>query len=231
MDTTSEGLATQRDCKDATAPVIYAIDSSEHPFDISDAAGACASAVIPIPLDDWNDALTPWPAPGFYEDEPWFGGHSPQTLARLAEQVIPSLERERGLRPAKRALCGYSLGGLFALYAFLNDTRFDACACISGSLWYQGWMDYVRGVDRDLAGRFAFLSVGKKERRSGLPLFRCVEDNMNACANLLRTHGCEVDVVIGPGNHMQHIPERFYAALTAVDAFLARGANPPDTSA
>ena len=287
------------------ASVIYVIDSVEHPFDIAQAADGCASTVVSLAIDNWNDALTPWPAPGFYEDELWFGGHGCETLRELTERVIPAIEAEVGVAPyaesfhkerngtpfvtgslsqstaeatavddtprdtrtdanspssrkesgaIRRAICGYSLGGLFALYAFVNDEHFDACASISGSLWYQGWMGYLRGmmgspngeagseqhfvaceqcaippVNNDAAsgnyrfngqGRYAFLSIGKKERKSGLPLFRCVEDNMHASVELLRAAGCQVYTSVGPGNHMQHIPERFDEALKAVDTFL-----------
>lgn len=287
------------------ASVIYVIDSVEHPFDIAQAADGCASMVVSIPIANWNDALTPWPAPGFYENEPWFGGHGHETLRELTEQVIPAIEAELGIASyvesfrkersgapfvtsslsqsafeatavkntphsirtdansphprkgggaIKRAICGYSLGGLFALYAFVNDERFDACASISGSLWYQGWMGYLREamgdpngetggeqrfdaceqcaippISNDAAsgncrfdgrGRYAFLSVGKKECKPGLPLFRCVEDSMHASAELLHAAGCRVYTSVGPGNHMQHIPERFDEALKAVDTFL-----------
>ena len=236
---------------DGSPSVIYVIDSVEHPFDIASIAEGLSSAVVSVPIANWNDALTPWPAPGFYDDEPWFGGHGDATLEELTRRTIPAIEAELGIAPdieslcsplpckgsraVKRAICGYSLGGLFALYAFVNDSRFDACASISGSLWYQCWMDYIRektecvassnsAVNRfDERGRYAFLSVGKKEGKSGLPLFRCVEDNMHASADLLRAAGCQVDTAVSPGNHMQHIPKRFEAALTAVDGFITHG--------
>lgn len=206
------------------APVIYVIDSAEHPFDIAACASAIASTVVSIPVRDWNAALTPWPAAGFYESDPWFEGRGGQTLESLCAHVIPAIESELDIAPKKRAVCGYSLGGLFALYAFVGRPAFDACACISGSLWYEGWMAYLRGLDlkdneRVMRG-FAFFSVGKKERKSGLPLFRCVEENMGECARILEACGCRTNVVVGPGNHMQHIPERFGAALSALDEFL-----------
>ena len=243
---------------DGSPSIIYVIDSTEHPFDIGSIAEGLSSTVVSIPVDNWNDALTPWPAPGFYDDEPWFGGHGSETLEALACRTIPAIEAELGIAPdtesprsllpckenktVKRAICGYSLGGLFALYAFVNDSRFDACASISGSLWYQGWMDYIREktecvasskpaeVNRfDGRGRYAFLSVGKKEYKSGLPLFRCVEDNMHASADLLRTAGCQVDETVGPGNHMQHISERFEEALRALDAFCSSLSHKKDS--
>ena len=202
------------------APIIYIVDAPEHPFEIGEVAAGATCSIAKVPVANWNDNLTPWPAPGLYRGEPDFGGNAAQTLAELCDNVIPALEHDAGLRPSKRAICGYSLGGLFALYAFAHRARFDACACLSGSVWYEGWVEHLRGLDLDGAGRFAFLSVGTKEKRAALETLRRVQDNMAQCADILREHGCAVEYVIGPGNHLSFIPERFAAGLGALDAFL-----------
>ena len=204
----------------AAASVIYVVDSPEHPFEAAGPAAGIACTIVKIPIANWDDSLTPWPAPGLYRGEPDFGGNAARTLADLRDRVIPAVEREAGLQPNKRAICGYSLGGLFALYAFAHCTRFDACACLSGSVWYDGWVEHLRTLELDGAGRFAFLSVGTKEKRAALATLRRVQDNMEQCAAILRARGCEVEYALGPGNHMSFIPERFAAGLHALDAFL-----------
>ena len=50
---------------------------------------------------------------------------------------------------------------------------------------------------------------------------RSVQDDLEACADMLRGSGCAVDLVVGPGNHMQHHTERLAAGLKALDAQLA----------
>ena len=192
--------------------MIYLIDSSEHPLDVAAAAEGLRSRVVSVPIADWGDALTPWPAPALRPGEKDFGGRADETLASLAETFNQA--------PGSHAICGYSLGGLFALYAFVREPRLAACACLSGSVWYEGWVDWLRESAPDCAGRYAYFSVGKKEKRAGLP-FRHVEEDLAACAEILRAHGCAVDVALGPGNHMQHVTERLAAGLTALDAFLA----------
>ena len=142
------------------------------------------------------------------------------TLRELTCEAIPALEARFGLAPARRAICGYSLGGLFSLYAFTQDVYFSACACLSGSLWYPGWVDHLRKATLAGAGRYAYFSVGKKERKAGPPIMRTVQDDMEACAQVCRERGCEVDVTVGPGNHMQHHTERLAAGLATLDAFL-----------
>ena len=183
-------------------------------MDVAAASAGLRSRVVSVSVEDWGDALTPWPAPALRPGEKDFGGQADETLASLAETLNGA--------PGLHAICGYSLGGLFALYALAREPRFAACACLSGSVWYEGWVDWLRANAPDCAGRHAFFSVGKKEKRAGLP-FRHVEEDLAACAEILRAHGCRVDVALGPGNHMQHVTERLAAGLAALDAFLASG--------
>ena len=208
----------------AAAPVIYVIDSSEHPFDVATAARGIAANVVSVPVRSWGDALTPWPAPGLRPGERDFGGDAAQTLAELVERVIPAVEARFGLAPVRRAVCGYSLGGLFSLYAFAQDARFAACACLSGSLWYEGWVDYLRRAAFDGAGRYAYFSLGKKESKAGPAIMRSVQDDTETCAHICRERGCTADFVLGPGSHMQHHTERLAAGLAALRAFLTADA-------
>jgi predicted alpha/beta superfamily hydrolase len=205
------------------APVIYVIDSPDHPFDLGLATRQRhVATVVTVPVARWNDTLTPWPAAGLYRGEPAFGGDAAATLAALVDEALPAIEAGAGLSPATRALCGYSLGGLFALYALTHSSAFTACACLSGSVWYEGWVEHLRELDLDLSGRFAYLSLGTKERRAARPLLKTVQDRMEACAAILRERGCQVTYRTGPGNHLQHVPERLDAGLAALDGYLAR---------
>ena len=203
------------------APVIYIVDAPEHPFELDEVVAGLASTVVRIPIGSWNDSLTPWPAPGLYRGEPDFGGHADRTLAALCDEALPAIERAEGLAPTRRAICGYSLGGLFALYALAHSNAFDACACLSGSVWYEGWVDHLRGLPFDGTGKFAFLSIGTKEKRAALAILRTVQASMEACADVLRERGCEVEYAVGPGNHMQFRRERFAAGLSTLDTHLA----------
>ena len=191
--------------------MIYVVDSQEHPLDVAAAAKGLRSRVVSVPVAEWGDALTPWPAPALRLGEKGFGGHADETLALLAAALDHA--------PGPHAICGYSLGGLFALYAFAREPRLSACACLSGSVWYEGWVDWLRANAPEGSGRYAYFSVGKKEKRAGLP-FRHVEEDLAACAEILRARGCAVDVTLGPGNHMRHVAERLSAGLAALDAFL-----------
>ncbi len=206
------------------SPVIYVIDAVEFPFDLGPVAAGLQSTVVSVPVANWNDALSPWPADALHMGDPGFGGHGPEALDELLDKFIPAVEGEKNLAPRRRAICGYSLGGLFALYALAESMTFDACAALSASLWYEGWVDYLRrrceDAPEELSGRFAYLSVGTKEKRGGPPIVRGVQRAMGECADILAAAGCETRFVTGPGNHVQYQQERYSAGLSALDAWL-----------
>lgn len=209
------------DAESSNAPVIYVIDEFEHPVESSVLSEQRQATVIALPVRDWNDSLTPWPAPRIYRESEDFGGHAAVTLDELL-RAIPAIEQAEHLTPCSRAICGYSLAGLFALYAFVSLEEFSACACLSGSVWYEGWVDHLRALDFDATGRFAYFTVGNKERKSRNRIFRSVEDDMAACADTVRAKGGTADFLVCPGDHLHHIPERCSAGLRALDDFLAR---------
>ena len=205
----------------ANAPVIYVVDMPEHPFDIDEVAAARTCTIVKVSVREWNDSLTPWRAPGLYRGNADFKGEADITLSELIGEAIPAIERMEGLSPAKRAICGYSLGGLFSLYAFTHANEFCACGSLSGSVWYESWVEHLRDLDFDSTGKFAFLSIGSKEKHAAPKILHHVQDDTEACANILREHGCETEYVVGPGSHMSFMKERFDAGLSALDAFLA----------
>jgi len=92
---------------------------------------------------DWERDLTPWEAPAAFRGQPVFSGKADEFLKILADKIMP--EAEKGLTGSghKRAIAGYSLGGLFALYSAMTSKDFTSAASMSGSLWYDGCLDFV----------------------------------------------------------------------------------------
>ncbi len=64
-----------------------------------------------MPVESWNDALSPWEAPAVWGKQ-GFGGKAADTLRFLTEQVIPTLKQQFPLpENVKIILGGYSLAG------------------------------------------------------------------------------------------------------------------------
>ncbi|MDE6491544.1 MAG: hypothetical protein K2L37_00125, partial [Lactobacillus sp.] len=61
------------------------------------------------------------------------------------------------------ALLGYSLGGLTALYTVYQTDVFSKVGCLSGSLWYEGFCEYMEERRPAAKNLKVYFSLGKKE--------------------------------------------------------------------
>jgi predicted alpha/beta superfamily hydrolase len=100
-----------------------------------------------------------------------FGGAAP-FLAALADEVVPAVEDRHATDPTRRALAGFSFGGLFALYALFHRPELFAGYVVgSPSLWWDDgiatrWEEAWARGHADLAAR-VLLSVGANEQTVG----------------------------------------------------------------
>ena len=142
---------------------------------------------------DWNRELSPWAAEGF-------SGGGQETLERLLADLssLPT-----GI---PRYIGGYSLAGLFALWAFHESGAFAGCAAVSGSFWYPGLADYVKTAPLSPEAKI-YLSLGKKEHKSRNPLMRTVNDSLAALYDHYRER-CTCVLEWNEGNHFAEPSER-----------------------
>ena len=83
--------------------------------------------------------------------------------------------------PAWRGVAGYSLAGLFALWALWQTDVFERAASASGSLWFPSFIDYARERTMTLRPTPPILSLGKKETKTpNQPMMRHVLDDTRA---------------------------------------------------
>ena len=97
--------------------------------------------LVAVPVENWNDDLSPWSAPPAWGKQ-GFGGRAEDTLAWL-EQAVPSIRRQYSIKEdCKVVLGGYSLAGLFALWAATRTDTMYGVAAASPSVWFPGWQDH-----------------------------------------------------------------------------------------
>ena len=105
---------------------------------------ACLPVMVgidPDPADRGLAQYTPWPHPAYKPGAPDFGGAAD---AFLADTVLPVAEALRGEHPeGPIGLFGYSLAGLFGLFAMLNTDVFSTYLLASPSTWYPGIVNRV----------------------------------------------------------------------------------------
>lgn len=112
-------------------------------------------------IDDWNSELTPWPEPPVFGNKP-FLGQANETLDYLVHRLIPTLKSHFGLNENTSFIIGgYSLGGLFALWASTQTDVFKGVAAASPSVWYPKWLDF--SIQNNVLAQTVYLSLGKQE--------------------------------------------------------------------
>ena len=154
-----------------------------------------------IPVESWNDALSPWEAPAVWGTQ-GFGGRAADTLRFLTEQVIPTLKQQFNLpKNVKIILGGYSLAGLFALWASTRTDLFYGVAAASPSVWFPGWMEFER--QHPIQAQRVYLSLGDKEEHTKNVVMAAVGDNIRTLHSRLAERGADCTLEWNSGGHFK----------------------------
>ena len=194
-----------------SGPLVVLLDDRETAEKLRPLLPPCSLLAFPAP--DWDRDLTPWPAPGLRLKDPDFGGGAEAFLASLhkaaaeAEAALPE-------RPGTKLLLGYSLGGLFALWAGTRTADFPLLASVSGSLWYDGWCEYLEA--NPCRGQRVYLSLGEKEPKARNPRMARVGACTEKTEALLRASGVETTLEWNPGGHFNEPEARMARAVRAL---------------
>lgn len=190
-----------------------------YPFDglhdwIEGAAVEYGVSIAVVTGIDWDNALTPWKAKGVPAGSPDFAGEAPEFLRLLREEVMPQTERRLGIEPdAERTLAGDSLSGLFTLWQWLGCDLFDNIISLSGSFWYEGFVEWVKSVSIPQKKGRAYFLLGNREALARVPQFRSVQTDTVEIVKYLAAHGISDFFELVPGNHYQNAIPRLDRAF------------------
>ena len=154
-----------------------------------------------VPVESWNDALSPWEAPAVWGKQ-GFGGKAADTLRFLTERGIPTLKQQFRLpENVKIILGGYSLAGLFALWASTQTKLFYGIAAASPSVWFLGWMEFEQR--HPIQAQRVYLSLGDREERTRNAVMAVVGDNIRTLHSQLTE--CSIDCTLewNSGGHFK----------------------------
>lgn len=169
--------------------------------------------LLSIKPQSWNDDFTPWAVPAFRAGEEAPQGRADTYLSCLTKEIKTYMDAHYRTKPEAEhtALFGYSLGGLTAIYAIYKTDVFGAAASLSGSLWYDGfceWMEREKPLRTELR---VYLSLGKKESRSKNSRMGRVAECTERAREILK--GQSVCFVWNEGGHFHDIEGRFAKAI------------------
>lgn len=165
---------------------------------------------------DWNRDLTPWPAPKAFRGGENFGGEADAYLRELTEEIIPDTENRLSIKPDVRCLAGYSLGGLFAVYAVCRCDCFNRIASMSGSLWFDGFREFLPQAGLHRIPDRAYFSIGDREKETKSPRMACNESCTLDTVEFFRQVGCPTDFRMESGGHFQDVPARIARGIAAI---------------
>lgn len=163
--------------------------------------------LIAITGIEWNEDLSPWPARKVFKRDKHFTGKADEFIEVLENRIIPEVEEriygsETDLN-IERYLVGFSMAGLFTIYAGTKSDKFIGIGSISGSMWFDGFYDYMEETVKEKKPGFkkAYFSVGDKESEAKNPRFQTAEACTTEIEDLFRDHVIKTKLEINEGDH------------------------------
>lgn len=161
---------------------------------------------------NWEAELSPWTAGNLFKYSEMFTGGADDYLQFLTQQVIP--QAETGLNGILwRGLAGYSLAGLFTIYALYKTDLFSRAASMSGSLWYPGFKDFAMQSVLCKTPQHLYFSLGDKEARARNQYLKTVQQCTEELTAHYRSLGINTCYELNPGGHYRNIISRSAAGI------------------
>ena len=161
--------------------------------------------LLALKVSDWNRDLSPWKAPAVFGNEGFEGGAC-KTLSSVLELTWD---------PGKKYFIGgYSLAGLFALWAAYETDVFCGVAAASPSIWFPDFLDRMK--ESRIHADCVYLSLGDREEKTRNPVMATVGDCIRQAHSLLLEQGVSCTLEWNPGNHFKDPCERTAKAFAKV---------------
>ena len=195
-----------------TAPIVLLQPVGEHdPAALGSEAAfirdrtAMDFRLIAFRVSNWNNDLSPWKAPAVFGKEAFAGG---------AAETLGAIMKRCEDRTKTYYLGGYSLAGLFALWAACRTDLFQGVAAASPSVWFPGFTDYLR--EHGIRSRHVYLSLGDQEEKARSPVLAAVGDRIRTAHDLLVKQQIDTVLEWNEGNHFRDAPLRTAKAFAWV---------------
>ena len=201
---------------EANAPIIYLNTFSgeeQKVYDATQTAGCPPFTLVAVSDLDWNHDMAPWDSPPTFKNADPCTGGADDYLRLLTKEIIPAAEKEIGGIPCWRGLAGYSLAGLFALYAIYQTDLFSRVGSMSGSLWFPGMKEYIFSHEPQHQLDCIYFSLGDKESKTKNPILRTVQENTEEICAYYQRKGIDTVFRLNPGNHFVQSVERTAAGI------------------
>lgn len=155
--------------------------------------------LVAVPVEDWNKDLSPWEAAPVFGTE-GFGSGAGEFLKKIEDEII-------ALNPNKRfIIAGYSLAGLFGLWASCNTDNLAGVMAASPSAWFPGFKEYIK--DYKPKADTIYLSLGDKEAKTKNPVMKTVDTSLLNIYETIEAYGIITTFEWNVGNHFKDVDLR-----------------------
>ena len=176
-------------------------------------AGCPDFTLVAVSGLSWNHDMSPWAASPVTKKEVPCTGGAEAYLQVLTGQIISEVEKLVPGKVSWRGLAGYSLAGLFALYAAYRTKAFAKFASVSGSLWFPGLKEYIFSNEMKVIPEAFYFSLGDKECRTRNPAMKTVQERTEEIEAYYRGKGIQTIYELNPGTHFQDVVQRIAAGI------------------
>ena len=160
---------------------------------------------LSIGIHDWQREMSPWPAAALSKDGEDFSGGADVYLESLLTAILPwATERIHG-KASFMGIAGYSLAGLFALYAMYKTDVFSRVAGMSGSFWFPEFKEFCKENTMKSLPEKLYLSIGDQESKTRHPILRTMQENTEELLGYFKSLGIPCKYELNRGNHFQDV--------------------------
>ena len=155
----------------------------------------------------WMDELSPWPTKALSNREDSPKGDADNFLTYIITKAIPAIKtyllEKHDVTIDRYFIAGYSMAGLFALYSAYKSDIFTGFISASGSLWYEGLLDFIKTHAISKKIRYAYFSLGNKEAHTKNKLLSTVEERTEKIVAHLKDQDIETIFEMNDGGHFK----------------------------
>lgn len=148
--------------------------------------------LLAVKVDNWNHDLSPWTAPAVFGNED-FGNGAAETLSEILKLSADTNKRYY--------IGGYSMAGLFSLWAVCQTDRFAGAAAASPSVWFPGFLEYMK--KQKIQSKCVYLSLGDKEEMTRNPVIAQVGSCIRVEYEWLKEKGINCTLEWMKGGHFK----------------------------
>ena len=156
---------------------------------------------------DWNNEMTPWYSKKINKYGEDFLGKADEYIQVLLNEIIPEvkkyIEENLKVKIKKYTIAGYSLAGLFAIYASYKTNIFSKIVSASGSLWFPKFVDFVKENKISSNVEKIYFSLGNKESKVKNQILASVEKNTKEIEEIYKNQGIKTIYEENEGNHFK----------------------------